>query len=80
MMVNDFDDEHTLDEEEDLMEEDTKEEIDELTKVSGQVQGAWMPVSFALDYRFMQLIFILLLVLLGRKYANWRTARYVRLC
>lgn len=34
MMINDFDDEHTLDEEEDLTDEFTiKNEIDQLTKV-----------------------------------------------
>ena len=35
MMVNDFDDEHTLDEEEALADDEltTKDEIDELTKV-----------------------------------------------
>lgn len=37
MMVDDFDDERTLEEEEAIAEEDSKEEIDELTKVSGRL-------------------------------------------
>ncbi len=38
MMVNDFDDEHTLDEEEaELNEEENQDEIDALTKVRSRV-------------------------------------------
>lgn len=43
MMVNDFDDEHTLDEEEALDESENFDEIDDLQKVC-------VPIRCAIDY------------------------------